>query len=98
MGLKSAAATLQRLMNTILEGVGEFVLVYIDDIVVKISWCIQQARKIISYISNRCSIPLAANIKLKRKKCCFGYKSIRFLGHEVSGDGISRLKLNLKKL
>ncbi len=86
MGLSNSPGTFQRLMDLVLRGMTwSSVLVYIDDIVVygksfdalweKLKEVFERLRK--------------ANLKLKPSKVKLFQREITFLGHVVSGEGIS---------
>src|SRR5579862_5262965 len=91
-GLKNAPATFQRLMNNILyDYIGDFVEVYIDDImihsknfkdhIIHVTQVLQKLRKY--------------NLVIKLKKSKFCEQQIEFLGHEIGEEGI---KPNAKKV
>jgi hypothetical protein len=73
--LKDAAATFQRLMNRVIaDYLGLFVMVYIDDM-----WHTRKAWKSTQIIWSGVFKRLReANIKLKWKKCLFGFNTIHF--------------------
>ena len=87
-GLKNAPATFSRLMATVLRGlIWKICLVYLDDVIV-FSKDFSQHLERLSLVFDRLS---KANLRLKPKKCSFGRKKIRFLGHLVSASGIEPL-------
>src|SRR5664279_521691 len=85
-GLCNAGATFQRLVDTVLSGLAYKVcLAYIDDIIVfsrSIPEHLVRLRAVLERVRG-------AGLKLKPKKCFLLQKSVAFLGHVVSGDGIS---------
>ena len=85
-GLCNAPATFQRLMNYVLRDVlGKSALVYLDDVII-FSESYEQhlidIRKVFSLLQR-------ANLKLKLKKCQFMKKSVDYLGHVISTEGIA---------
>ena len=87
-GLKNAPATFSRLMGTVLRGLlWKKCLVYLDDIIVFSSTFEEHVERL-GQVFDRLR---QANLKLKPKKCSFGKKKIRFLGHLVSACGIEPL-------
>lgn len=84
-GLKNVGATFQRLMNRILKGLlGKCCFVYIDDIVVY-SKDVQQHIKDLKAVF--CEME-AGGLTLYLKKCNLCKKSLSFLGHVISEEGI----------
>lgn len=85
-GLKNAPATFQRLMENVLNGLrGEICLVYLDDIIVYSSSVTQHFERLQTVMDRL----YKANLTINLKKYRFCLKEIRFLGHIVSGTGIS---------
>jgi hypothetical protein len=91
-GLTNAPATFQSMMNAIFaDYVDVFVIVYLDDILI-FSRNIEEHRDHVRQVLQRLrEHKLYANME----KCEFGRKSIQFLGHIVSEDGISMEKSKL---
>ena len=92
-GLVNAPMTFQRAMDLILSGLKyEICLVYLDDIIVfGRTWkehC-DNLRIVLQRLRS-------AGIYLKPKKCQFGKRSITFLGHTVSADGVSTTSEKIK--
>lgn len=92
-GLVNAPMTFQRAMDLILSGLKyEICLVYLDDIIVfGRTWkehC-DNLRTVLERLQS-------AGIFLKPKKCQFGKRSITFLGHTVSSDGVSTTSEKVK--
>ena len=84
-GLCNAGATFQRLMDVVMSGLHlEICLVYLDDIVVYAKSPYQHLRRL-EMVFNRLS---EAGLKLKPEKCKFFQKSVSFLGHVISSQGI----------
>ena len=84
-GLTGAPATFQRLMNLVIAGLNlEICLVYLDNIIVfsaVVDEHFDQLRADLERL--RC-----ARLKVKPSKCRFFQRSVSFLGHIVSGEGI----------
>jgi hypothetical protein len=94
-GLKNAPPTFQRLMNDILkEFLDEFVVVYIDDILIyseNFEEHIEHIRKVFEKLRE-------VKLKIKLKKCKFCEENIGFLGHIVGKDGLKPDPRNIKKI
>lgn len=90
-GLTNAPGTFERLMEKILgEYIGEFVFVYLDDILIASkNWTEhkENIRKVLIRLRE-------SGLKLKPKKCKFLMEEIEFLGHTITKDG---LKMNREK-
>lgn len=85
-GLKNAPATFQRLMENVLDGLlGEICLVYLDDIIVYSSSVTEHFERLRT-VTDRLH---KANLTINLKKSRFCLQEIRFLGHIVSGIGVS---------
>jgi transposase InsO family protein len=85
-GLTNAPATFQRLMERVLEGLQwQICLVYIDDIII-FSQTFEQHLKYLEEIFIRLR---AAGLRLKPKKCSLFRQKVKYLGHEVSAEGIA---------
>lgn len=85
-GLNGAGATFQRLMDLVLTGLNlETCLVYLDDIIVFSSTPeehLQRLRQVLERIQS-------CGLKLKPSKCALLQRSVNFLGHVVSADGVA---------
>ena len=85
-GLRSAPATMQRLMMTLFGSMTwQTVLVYLDDIVIFSNTVEQHLARMDSVFAKI----REANLKLKPAKCVFLRKSVEYLGHTVSEQGIA---------
>ena len=85
-GLCNAPATFERLMELVMSGLQwKVCLIYLDDIIVYGNSFDQQLERL-KEVFQRLK---KANLKLKVKKCELFQKSVAFLGHIVSEDGIS---------
>jgi len=85
-GLTGAPSVFQRLMDFVLCGLSYMTcLVYLDDIIIfgkSFEEQLARLREVFSRISS-------ANLKLKPTKCSLFRRSVSFLGHIVSEQGIS---------
>ncbi|KAG1332920.1 hypothetical protein G6F62_007014 [Rhizopus arrhizus] len=94
-GLTSAPATFQRMMTNLLgEYIGKFVHVFIDDVICY-SQTPEEHVQHLELIFDKCK---QHNLRLKFKKCKFGAPKVEYLGHEISGDGITPNTHNLDKI
>jgi hypothetical protein len=84
-GLTNAHATFQRMMDkTLKEYIGEFVTVYLDDIIIyskSFEEHIEHIEKVLMKLRE-------INAIIKLKKYEFGKRNIEFLGHIVGKDGL----------
>ena len=86
-GLKNAAQTFQRLMDTITNGLPG-IFVYLDDILVASTSLEEHIEQLKSLLQR-----LKVNgIVVNKDKCLFGQSQIEFLGHLVTKDGIKPLQ------
>ena len=83
-GLSGAPATFQRMMDTILRGLEDFVGVYIDDVVIYSSTLTEHLQHLQSVLERL----QQAGLTLKLKKCKFGAVECTYLGHQVGMDGV----------
>ena len=74
----------ERVMNNIFEGL-PFVLVYLDDILI----FRKTEHEHREHIRQVMSILKAQKLYAKRSKCAFFQRSMKFLGHVISADGIA---------
>jgi hypothetical protein len=83
-GLKTAPATFQKLMNTVLCGLtGSRFFVFLEDIVIYANPLTDHDRKLIDLFKR-----LRHNLKLQPDKCEFLRKEVTFLGHKISEKGV----------
>ena len=85
-GLVNSPSTLERALEDILRGI-QWVecLLYMDDIIVhgaSVDICIERLEHVFQRL-------LDANLKLKPTKCSFFQKTVKFLGHIVSEEGVT---------
>ena len=85
--LAQAPAYFQQLISMVLQDCSEFVMAYLDDIIIfSRSEC--EHLKHIKIIFQKL---IAAGLKLKESKCDFFNKEIHYLGHLISSEGIHPL-------
>jgi hypothetical protein len=85
-GLTNAPATFQRIMNRIFESqLYKSVVVYLDDVCVMSRSLEEHA----VHLDETLSVLRDNQFFANKKKCYFARTSIKYLGHVVSGDGIS---------
>lgn len=90
-GLCNAAQTQQRLINEVLQGL-PFVFSYIDDIAIA-SENIEEHREHLKIVFQRLrDYGLSINVS----KCVFGKSEVKFLGHQITVDGIQPLPEKVK--
>ena len=82
-GLKNAAQTFQRLMDSVLKDL-DFLFVYLDDILVASTDKDEHRQHLITLFDRL----QAHGLVIKLEKCQFGVPEIDFLGHRVNKDGI----------
>lgn len=84
-GLVNAPSSFQRLMENVLRGI-QWVesLLYMDDIITPGS-SVQESLRRLENVFKRLK---EANLKLKPSKCIFFQRSVNFLGHVVSEEGV----------
>ena len=85
-GLCNAGATFQRLMDVVMTGLHlDVCQVYLDDIIVFSKTVEEHLERVITILGRLRS----AGLKLKPEKCSLMQRSVSFLGHVVSGEGIA---------
>ena len=85
-GATNAPATFQRLMHDCLGELNmNWCIVYLDDIIIFSDTKEEHLKRLEAVFQKLC----AAGLKLKPSKCFFFREEIKYLGHVVSGKGIS---------
>lgn len=93
-GLRNAAQTFQRFMsNTVLQGL-DFLFNYIDDVIIA-SHDETQHKEHLRLVFKRFN---EYGVTINMSKCCFGQKTIEFLGHHVTSEGIKPLNDKVKAI
>jgi len=92
-GLKNAAQTFQRLMDSVLRDL-PFVFVYLDDILVA-STLVEEHLSHLRALFTRLS---QYGLIINPAKCQFGVFDIDFLGHRVTKGGAAPLGIRLRLL
>ena len=95
-GLQGGPATCQRLMNTIMTGhpLDKRLVIYMDDLITHAP-SFDDALEALAEVAFRL---LKANLKVKTSKCILFQKSVSFLGHKVSADGIATCPEKIEKV
>ena len=84
-GLCNAPSCFQRLMECVLRGLNwKIALIYLDDVLVY-SRTFEDHLQHLRLVFQRFR---EANLKLKPKKCHFGQRKVKYLGHVISREGI----------
>ena len=84
-GLKTAPATFQKMMNSVLSGLtGTRCFVFLDDIVIYANCLVEHDRKLRDVYKRLRKY----NLKLQPDKCEFLRKEVTFLGHKISERGV----------
>ena len=85
MGLCNSASTFQRLMDVVLSGLAyDICLAYIDDIIVYSGTLKEHYERLRAVLRRICT----AGMKIKVEKTVLAQRSVEFLGHLVSAEGI----------
>ncbi|CAM4550434.1 unnamed protein product [Lepidochelys kempii] len=87
-GLRNAPATFQRLVDSLLEGLGEYAVAYLNNVTIfSDSWAehLEQLQKVFERIRD-------AGLTVKAKKCQIGLNRVTYLGHQVGQRTINRLQ------
>ncbi|MCP4454434.1 MAG: hypothetical protein GY809_23505, partial [Planctomycetes bacterium] len=94
-GLRNAPATFQRAMEVILRGLQwKLCMVYVDDVIV-FGRTIEETMDRMEVVLDRL---IQHGMKLKPKKCQLFKKEIHYLGHVISGAGVSMDEAKCKEI
>jgi len=92
-GLCNAPATFQRMMERVLDGLTmNICAVYLDDVIVYASTEDQMYERLGQVFARL----REANLRLKPSKCRFFQRSVEFLGHQVSENGVQCCQKHLE--
>ena len=95
MGVANAPATFQRAMEHVLHDLTwSAAIVYLDDVIVP-GTTFEEAAENLQLVLGRLQ---EAGLKIKTKKCEFFRKSVHFLGHAVSRDGMRPQEAKVEKI
>jgi hypothetical protein len=85
-GLTNAPATLQSLMNELLQAyIHKFILVFFDDILIYSSTWAEH----LQHVKMVFQLMHAHRLFIKHSKCVFGSTSVAYLGHIISADSVA---------
>ena len=90
-GLKNAAQTFQRLMDSISQHL-DFVFVYLDDILVASKSPVEHynhLRQIFTLLSSK-------GLIIQKSKCIFGVQELEYLGHLITVEGVRPLQSRIE--
>lgn len=94
-GLTNAPATFQCVMNEVFRDyIGDFVLVFFDDILIyspTMENHVLHLKKVFQRLQNN-------QLYVKLSKCAFGQSQIEYLGHIISGEGVSADKKKIEAM
>ena len=82
-GVKPATGRFQKVLEIVLEGCEVFVVIFVDDICVFTNGTLQEHMRHVREVITRLN---ANSLHLNLKKCRFGYKRVKLLGHLISGE------------
>ena len=83
-GLQGGQATCQRLLQIIMSGCEDRLIIYMDDLICH-AQTFEDALNALEEVAYRL---LKANLKVKSSKCILFQKNVSFLGHKVSAEGV----------
>lgn len=93
-GMTSAGYTFQKLMMQLLAPyLGHFAWVFIDDIIIY-SRSLEEHLEHLRIVFDVCR---TANLRLRLEKCQFAKRSVEYLGHLVSSEGLQPSPRNIRK-
>ena len=92
-GLRNAAQTFQRFMDTVLHGL-DFVFIYIDDVLV-FSKSPEQHAEHLRQVFNRLN---EYGITINPSKCLFGHSEMDFIGFHITSQGITPLQSKVQAI
>ena len=93
-GFRDSPSCFQNIIQSVLAGLEEWALAYIDDIMVLGRNFEDHMRKILGVLDRM----REAKLTIKLEKCNFFQRKLQFLGHEISTEGIRPLKDRVKAI
>ncbi|XP_061447551.1 vomeronasal type-2 receptor 26-like [Rhineura floridana] len=93
-GLRNAPATFMRLINSVINGLGEFSCAYLDDLAIfSPDWKshLNHLRIVLQRLQ-------AAGLTIKAQKCQFGLGEVVYLGHRVGQDCVKPLEAKIEAI
>ena len=93
-GLRNAAQTFQRYMDTTLRDTQQFSLTYVDDVLI-FSKSLEEHKEHVKQVIHKI---LKAGLQINLSKCEFEKEEVNFLGFQLSSKGISPMKERVEAL
>ena len=93
-GMKNAPMTFTRMMNSVLEGTEDFVVVYIDDVAI-FSDTFSEHLRHLEEVFKRLQ---KANLKVKPSKVFLGHASVDYLGHVVGSGRVEPMTAKVEAI
>ena len=93
-GLQGAPATFQRMVDRLLDGLGEFSSAYMDDIIIFSTNWSDHCRHLDSVLKRIQS----AGLTVKKRKCQFAMAECLYLGHRVGGGRVAPEDLKVEAI
>ncbi|XP_061495907.1 uncharacterized protein LOC133390739 [Rhineura floridana] len=87
MGLRNSPSSFQRLIDTVLRGMSDFAVAYIDDVAI----FSKSVPEHVQHLTTVLEALRKAGLTIKAKKCQFGLKEVIYLGHKVGSGKITPL-------
>ena len=88
LGIKTAPAQFQRVIDKILIGINE-VMVRVDDILVATRGTVEEHTRVLKLVFSRLA---KHNVRINGSKCQFYQAKVKYMGHKLSAQGISPME------